>query len=72
MVKFEFSFSEAALLHRALHDHLAELEEEMAKNTLEGLSEILQAERSLIEKIIDQLEEHGIGVSSEIFGGYSE
>ncbi|MBI5034737.1 MAG: hypothetical protein HZB51_29800 [Chloroflexi bacterium] len=72
MVKFEFSFDEATLLHRALHDHLAELETEMAKNTLEGFPEILEDEKALIEKIIDQLEQHGIGISSEIFGGYPE
>lgn len=72
MIKFEFTYSEATLLHRILHDYLADLEKEMATNTLEGLNELLREEKTLMQKILDALETHGIGVPAEMFGGYPE
>lgn len=72
MVKFELTYAEAELLHRILHDYLADLEKEMATNTLEGLNELLREEKTLMQKILDRLETHGIGVPAEMFGGYPE
>lgn len=72
MVKFDFTYSEATLLHRILHDYLFELKNEMATNTLENLTELLEAEEALMQKIVDDLEAHGIGVQAELFGGYPE
>ncbi len=72
MVKFEFTYGEALLLHRILHDHLAELEEEMSKNTMEGLAEFLQSEKTLMKKMLDHLEAHDIGVPYTMLGGYPE
>ena len=72
MFKFEFTYTEAELLHRIFHDYLAELEKEASVNTLAGLAELLKEEEALMQKVLDDLEAHGIGVPAEIFGGYPE
>jgi hypothetical protein len=72
MIQFDFTYSEATLLHRILYDYLSELQKDMTANSLESLAELLKAEEALMQKILDDLEAHGIGVPSEIFGGYPE
>lgn len=72
MIKLEFTYGEANLLHRILHDHLSELDHEMTVNQLEGFIEILRAEQTLIQRILDELEARGVGISAEMFGGYPE
>lgn len=72
MINLEFTYSEAELLHRVFHDYLAEVEKEMTTNTLEGLADLLKEEKTLMIKMLDELETRGIGVLAEMFGGYPE
>ncbi len=72
MINLQFTHGEAELLHRIFHDYLAEVEKEMATNTLEGLAELLTEEKKFMTKVLDELEAHGIGVPADMFGGYPE
>lgn len=72
MIKLELTYNEAALLHRIFHSYLAEVEIEMSTNQIEGLKELLKEETALMQKTLDYLEAHGIGVAAEMYGGYPE
>lgn len=72
MIRFELTYNEAALLHRIFHSYLAEVEAEMSVNKIEGLGELLKEEAALMQKTLDYLEVHGIGMPAEMFGGYPE
>lgn len=72
MIKLELTYNEAALLHRIFHSYLAEVEAEMSANQIEGLHELLKEEARFMQKTLDHLEAHGIGVAAEEFGGYPE
>ena len=72
MIKLELTYNEASLLHRIFHSYLAEVEAEMSTNKIEGLNELLKEEAALMQKTLDYLEAHGIGISAEAFGGYPE
>ncbi len=72
MIKLELTYNEAALLHRIFHNYLAEVAAEMTTNQIEGLHELLKEEAGLMQKTLDYLEAHGIGISAEAFGGYPE
>jgi len=72
MIKLELTYNEASLLHRIFHSYLAEVQAEISTTQIEGLSELLKEEAALMQKTLDYLEVHGIGISAEAFGGYPE
>ncbi len=72
MIKLVLTYQEAQVLHKVLREHLSEISNEIAANVIEDFTELLRLEESTIRHIVDYLQEQGIDVTAEMFGGYSE
>ncbi len=72
MIKIDLTFREGELLHRILQDQLSDIALEMTTNEIEGFAELLRQEEVLVKNILESLQAQGVGVSAEMYGGYSE
>lgn len=71
MIKLALTFQEAEALHKILSCRLLGISQELAAPPPLGC-DLLRSEEESVRRVIGSLEEQGIGVEAEIFGGYAE
>ncbi len=72
MITFELTEHEAALLYKILEGYHSDLTVEMAVNGIEDLAPALRTERTLMQTMLAQLQEQGIGIlKPEMLGEYA-
>ncbi len=72
MIKLTLTYYEAELLDKMIDAYLSKLAAEISVPEFGGFAEPLNQERLAAQKIRDDLENQGVTLLAETFGGYPE